>query len=68
MRFECTIMKAKNREGKSDTSLAEEIKTAENTGHFNTHESYKSFCILNDVVVVSIHIFAFNKVTINQNV
>lgn len=56
MRFDCTVMKANDREGKTDECLEREIQQAEKDGVFPTHTKSSSFCILNDLVVVSTNI------------
>lgn len=55
MRFECTVMSALSTKGKTSTSLQEEIKLGDidNNGFNKTHKWNATFCILNDVVVVS---------------
>lgn len=47
--------------GKSADSLEDEIKAGDgdNSGFLKTHKRGKTFCILNDVVVVSFEAFLF---------
>lgn len=55
MRFECTVWKAINTKDKTATSLQEEIALGDSDATFSaSHDRGPTFCILNDVVVVSI--------------
>ncbi|KAA8896402.1 hypothetical protein TRICI_006897 [Trichomonascus ciferrii] len=51
MRFECTIMRARHRDGKEGHSLEDEIENVNETGVYKNHKAEKTICILNDVVV-----------------
>lgn len=59
MRFECTVMKAKNRDNKALLDLDYDMLEAEKDGFFKNHIETDSYCIFNDVVVVSITVFFF---------
>lgn len=58
MRFECTVWKAIDTQNKTATSLQEEIALGEKDATFSaSHKRGPTFCILNDVVVVSFYLF-----------
>lgn len=62
MRFECSVYRALSTENKGAQSLEHEINAADkdNLLFIKTHKAIDTFCILNDVVVVS-KTFMFNK-------
>lgn len=65
MRFECTIMKSRSHHKKGQFDLAEEILDAEKDGLFKNHYEGESYCILNDVVVVSIYFLPTPRISTN---
>ena len=65
MRFECTIMKSRSLPQKGQFDLAEEILDAEKDGLFKNHYEGESYCILNDVVVVSIYFLPTPRISTN---